>query len=97
MKGVKALKGNQEKEKEFKVLKEILTTSDFPKTSQKTFLYQSDTALMNSQRILIELGFHCLMLAGKVKLEQRQMCYDTLVLIIDRGEINIEAIGIFET
>jgi hypothetical protein len=36
------------------------------------------------------------MLAGKVKLEQRQMYYDTLALIMDRGELNIEAIGIFE-
>lgn len=64
--------------------------------NQKAFLYQSDAALMDSQRILIELGFHCLMLAGKVKLEQRQMYYDTLALIMDRGELNIEAIGIFE-
>ena len=96
LKGVKALKGNQEKEKVFKVLKEILTSSDYSKTIQKAFLYQSDTALMDSQRILIELGFHCLMLAGKVKLEQRKMYYDTLALLMDRGEINIEAIGIFE-
>jgi hypothetical protein len=36
------------------------------------------------------------MLAGKVKLEQRQMYYDTLALIMDRAELNIEAIGIFE-
>lgn len=38
-KGVKALKGNQEKEKLFKSLKEILTSSDFPQTNQKAFLY----------------------------------------------------------
>ena len=69
MKGVKALKGNQEKEKLFKSLKEILTYSDFPQANQKAFLYQSDAALMDSQRIIVELGYHCLMLAGKVKLE----------------------------
>ena len=71
LKGVKALKGNQEKEKLFKSFKDTLNSSDFPPANQKAFLYHSDAALMDSQRILIELGFHCLMLAGKVKLEQR--------------------------
>jgi hypothetical protein len=47
-KGVKALKGNQEKEKLFKSFKEILKSSDFPQSNQKAFLYQSDTALMES-------------------------------------------------
>jgi hypothetical protein len=32
-KGVKALKGNQEKEKLFKSFKEILTSSDFPQAN----------------------------------------------------------------
>ena len=51
---------------------------------------------MDGQRNLLELGFHCLMLAGKVKLESRHHYYNTISMIIDRGELNIEAIGIFE-
>lgn len=51
---------------------------------------------MNGQRVLIEMGFHCLILAGKVKLEQRHLYYNALAMIMDRGELNIEAIGIFE-
>jgi len=66
---VKALKVNQEKEKIFKNLQRVLNLSDFPKQGQKAFLYQSDECLMDGQKTLIELGFHCFMLAGKVKLE----------------------------
>ena len=52
---------------------------------------------MDGQRTLIELGFHCFLLAGKVKLEQRHLYYNTLAIIMDRGELNIEAIGIFDS
>jgi hypothetical protein len=52
---------------------------------------------MDAQRTLIELCFHCLLLAGKVKLQDRHLYYDLIVLILERGELSLESIGIFES
>ena len=51
---------------------------------------------MDAQRTLIELCFHCLLLAGKVKLQDRHLYYDIIVLVLERGELGLESIGVFQ-
>ena len=64
--------------------------------TRRSFIYESESGLRESQRTLVELGFHCITFAGKIKLEQRHHYYNILVAIFQRGELDLEAIGIFD-
>jgi hypothetical protein len=80
LKGVKAAKAKAEKEGLLQNLYKALKVNEKPENLQEpTLIYPNEIALIHGQKTLMELGFHLLMLAGKVKLEQRHLYYNALI------------------
>ena len=59
-----------------------------------SYIYSNENELMQAQRILIELGLHCLDLAEYVQFDFRELYYNILCFILKRSELDLGQIGV---
>jgi hypothetical protein len=56
-------------------------------------MYSNEQELMKAQRILVDLGQHCLLFSEYVDFDQREYYYQNLSFIFRRSEIDLGQLG----
>lgn len=63
----------------------LLQTSQ--KSSMMSFIYSNEQELIKGQKMLIDLGEHCITFSDYVSFDEREYYYQTLCHILRRSEL----------